>query len=63
MYFYGSSIANIGGSYVIVLASSFALSAMWYVALKLALLALSKIHHGIGYKLKNPADHILQCRK
>lgn len=48
MYFYGSSIANIGGSYVIVLASGFALSAMWYVALKLALLALSKIHWDIG---------------
>lgn len=37
MYFYGSSIANIGGSYVTVLASGFALSAMWYVALNLAL--------------------------
>lgn len=56
MYFYGSSIANIGGSYVIVLASGFALSAMWYVALKLALLALFKIHQDIGYKLKYPTD-------
>lgn len=42
MYFSGSSLANIGGSYVFVLASGFTLSAMWYVALKLALLALSE---------------------
>lgn len=47
MYFSGSSLANIGGSYVIVLASGFTLSAMWYVALKLALFALSKINQDI----------------